>query len=198
MASKTKSRKSKGGLRYTTKFGTSGVTGSKPGDNSDVHYFARMALVALVFATTMSVAATGRLTAGLLLSNFVCFSFVPLLQLATGLLMLRGSRLERRAALDGYFATHRSWSLWILSMAAMVLILPNPGGATYTLALTAVVPASLTIRSLLRFSRNSLGDSSRAAWWRVARHQVATAIILLVYLDLSVALWPRVVAVLGR
>ncbi|MEO5895708.1 MAG: hypothetical protein ABIS06_08400 [Vicinamibacterales bacterium] len=163
-----------------------------------MHYSARMTLVALVFATTMSVAATGRLTGTLLFSNFVCFSFVPLLQLATGLLMLRGSRLERGAALDGYFATHRAWSLWALLMAGIVLILPNPGGATYTLALTAVVPAAMTIRSLLRFSRNCLGDSSRAAWWRVARHQAATVVILLVYLDLSVALWPRVVAVLGR
>lgn len=183
---------------YRTKPGTGGVAESKAGDNSDVHYLSRMALIALVFATAMSVAATGRLTLGLLISTFLCFSFAPLLQLATGLLMLRGSRVNRRAALDGYFATHRPWSLWMLLLAGIVVLLPNPGGATYVMALTAIVPAALTVRGLLRFSRNVLGDSSRTAWWRVGRHQAATALILVVYLDLSVALWPRVLAVLGR
>ena len=163
-----------------------------------MHYLSRMALVTLVFATTMSVAATGRLTLGLLMSTFICFSFAPLVQLATGLLMLRGSRVNRRAGLRGYFATHRPWSLWMLLMAGIVIVLPNPGAFTYILALTAVVPAALTIRGLLRFAREVLGDSSRTAWWRVGRHQAATVLVLAVYLDLSVALWPRILAVLGR
>jgi hypothetical protein len=163
-----------------------------------VHYLARMALVALVLGSAMSVAATGRLTAGLLLSGFACFSFVPLLQLATGLLLLRGSPLPRREALDGYFARHRPWSIWLLLMAGIVITVPNPGGLTNTLAVTAVVPAMLTIRGLLRFSRDTLGDSARAARWRVAWHQAATLVVLIVCVDLSVALWPRAVAVLGR
>jgi len=154
--------------------------------------------VALVLATAMSIAATGRLTIALLFWGFLCFSFVPLLQFGTGLLMIQGSRFDSRRALDGYFATYRPWSLWMLVMAAIVILLPNPGAFTYTLAITALVPAVMTIRSLLRFSRVTLGDSSGRAWWRVARHQAATFVVLLVYLDLSVALWPRLLAVLGR
>src|SRR5215213_10096664 len=154
-----------------------------------------MALVALVLATAMSIAATGRLTIALLLSGLACFWFVPVLQLLTGLLMLRHRHgVPRRLALDGYFETHRPWSLWILGMAAIVILLPNPGGATYPLALTAVVPAAFTIRGLLRFSRETLGDSRRHAWQRVALHQGATFVVLIAYMDLSVALWPRVVA----
>ena len=164
-----------------------------------MHYLARMALVTLVLATAMSIAATGRLTVPLLLSGLACFWFVPVLQLLTGLLMLQRRRgVQRRAALDGYFETHRPWSLWILIMAAIVILLPNPGAATYSLALTAVVPAALTVRRLLRFSRETLGDSPPQAWHRVALHQAATFVVVLAYMDLSVALWPRVLAVLGR
>jgi hypothetical protein len=169
------------------------------GDNSEVHYLARMALVALVLATAMSIAATGRLTIALLISGLVCFWFLPVLQFLTGLLMVRHRGvIPLRVALDGYFETHRPWSLWILVMAATVILLPNPGGATYPLALTAVVPAAFTARSLLRFSRVALGDSRRQAWQRVALHQGATFVALIAYMDLSVALWPRVLAVLGR
>jgi len=164
-----------------------------------MHYLARMALVALVLATAMSIASTGRLTTALLLSGMTCFWFLPVLQFLTGLLMLRHRRVVAwRVALDGYFATHRPWSLWTLLMAATVILLPNPGGATYPLALTAVVPAALTIRGLLRFSREALGDSTRQAWQRVALHQGASFVVLIAYMDLSVALWPRVLAVLGR
>src|SRR5215210_6473940 len=108
------------GKRYITKNGTSGVTAARSGDNSEVHYLARMALTTLVLTTAMSVAATGRLTVALFLSGLACWWFLPVLQLLTGLLMIRGSGLERRAALDGYFATHRPWSLWVLIVAAVV------------------------------------------------------------------------------
>ena len=163
-----------------------------------MHYLRRMALSTLVFATAMPIAATGRLTAGLLLSGLACWWFLPVLQLLTGLLMIRGAGVGRTAALSRYFETYRPWSLWLLVMAATVILLPNPGAATYPLALTAIVPAVMTIRGLLRFSRNDLGDSPRRAWQRVALHQAATYIVLIVYMDLSVALWPRVVGVLGR
>lgn len=163
-----------------------------------MHYLARMALSTLVLATVMSIAATGRLTIALLVSGLACWWFLPVLQLMTGLLMIGGRGVERRSALSGYFATHRPWSLWLLVMAGTVVLLPNPGAATYPLALTAIVPAALTVRALLRFSREQLGDTRRRAWQRVAVHQAATFIVLIVYMDLSVALWPRVLAVLGR
>ncbi|MEO6213494.1 MAG: hypothetical protein ABIP65_07680 [Vicinamibacterales bacterium] len=163
-----------------------------------MHYFYRMALVTMVLATSMSVAATGRVTVALLVSGVLCWSFIPALQLASGLLFLRGSRVDRGRALDGYFATHRFWSLWLLAMASFVLLLPQPGRSTLPLALTGVVPAALTIRGLMRFSRDALGDSSATAWRRVARHQAATFIVLVIYVELSVALWPRILGVFGR
>ena len=163
-----------------------------------MHYLARMGLTTLVLATAMSIAATGRLTAALLLSGLACWWFLPLLQFLTGLLMIGRGAVERRRALDEYFATHRPWSLWILIMAAAVVLLPNPGAATYPLALTAAVPAALTIRGLLRFSRECLGDTPGRAWRRVTLHQAATFVVLIAYMDLSVALWPRVLAVLNR
>jgi len=185
-------------MRYITKSGTSCVADGQAGDNSEVHYLARMALSTLVLATAMSIAATGRLTIALLLSGLACWWFLPALQLVTGLVMIRGGGVERGSALTGYFATHRPWSLWLLVMSAAVVLLPNPGAATYPLALTSVVPAALTIRELLRFSREQLGDTRRRAWQRVAVHQAMTFVVLIAYMDLSVALWPRILAVLGR
>jgi hypothetical protein len=165
-------------------------------DNSDVSFLVRMGITALVIGSALSTAATGRVTLPLVLSGFVCWSFVPVLQLATGWWMLRGGPGAGRATLDGYFATYRPWLLWLLAMAAVALM-PSAAGMTLYLATTAVIPAALTIRALTRFSRDELGDSPRAARRRVAAHQVVTFILALIYADLSVALWPRVVEVFG-
>lgn len=157
-----------------------------------------MVLIALVIATAASVAATGRLTLPLLLSGIACWSFVPGLHLLTGLLLLRGSGVERLPAIERYFATHRYWSLWLLAASAALLLLPNPGGAlTYVIA-TALVPAILTVRALTRFAREVLGYTPPRARRRVGLHQAVTLLLLVIYVDLSVALWPRIVGTLPR
>jgi hypothetical protein len=159
---------------------------------------ARMAGIALVLATAMSVAATGRVTFSLLASGFICWSVVPALQLLTGLWMVRGAPVTRTAALEGYFATHRPWSLWILAMGGVLFFLPDPGRAVLYAAATAIVPTALTFRELTRFSLTVLGDPPRAARRRAAVHEGITIALGLIFIELSVALWPRVIEVLQR
>jgi len=163
-----------------------------------VRIFTPMALIALVIATTASVAATGRLTLPLLLSGIACWSFVPVLHLLTGLLLLRGSVVERVPAIERYFATHRYWSLWLLTASATVLLLPDPGGALAHVLATALVPAILTARALTRFATEVLGHTPSRARRRVGLHQAITLLLLVIYVDLSVALWPRIVGTLAR
>ena len=157
-----------------------------------------MALIVLVIATATSVAATGRLTVPLLLSGIVCWSFVPALQLLTGLLFLRGSRVDPAHALAAYFSTHRPWLLWLLIVTGTLLLLPDPGRVLLWAAATAVVPAVLTLRALTRFATDVFGDVPSRARRRVALHQGVTLVLVIFYVDQSVALWPRIAWVLGR
>src|SRR5262245_10706842 len=76
----------------------------------------RPALVALVLGTATAVSSTGHLTIGLLVSGFVCWSFVPLLQIATAAAIMRSpaSRsIPLAQRLDLWFVGHAPWSLWI-------------------------------------------------------------------------------------
>ncbi len=100
---------------------TSGMSGGtnrllEAGDNADLRVLGYMALVALVIGTSVSAAATERVTLSLVLTSALAWSFVPLLQLGTGLWLVRSAGAGRRvAALERYFETHRPWSLFILA-----------------------------------------------------------------------------------
>ncbi|HXG55070.1 MAG TPA: hypothetical protein VNJ03_06790 [Vicinamibacterales bacterium] len=160
-----------------------------------MHLVSRMALIALVIGASTAVVGTGRLTWSLVVSGTLLWSVVPLLQLLSGVLLIR--RADRQA-LDGYFSTHRSWSMWLLAGAAAVLVLPDPGGALMFLAATAVVPIILTARALAAFCRDSLGLSRASARRRVGLHQVVTYAVVLAYADFAVALMPRILALVGK
>jgi hypothetical protein len=149
----------------------------------------RMMLVALVIGTSMTVSATERVTLSLVVSGAIGWSFVPLLQLLTGVLLVR--RFDARL-LDRYFATHWAWSLWILAAGAVFLLLPETRRSTTWIALTASVPILWTIRLLLAFCREELGLDTRQRRRRVAVHQTMTYLLVLGYVSLAVALWPRI------
>ena len=159
---------------------------------------ARMALIALVIGTATSTVATGRVSVSLLASTTVCWSLVPVIQLFTGLLLVRGSSLPQARALDLYFGTHRPWSLWLLGFALLILVLPNPGGWVLTLAATAVVPIALTARRLTSLCRLELGFSAASARRRALLHQAVTGACCLAYGEYAGRLLPRFIADLVR
>jgi len=157
-----------------------------------------MALVALVIGTATSAAATGRISLGLLASGTVSWSVVPLAQLFTGVLLVRGSRLPLADALARYFETHRPWSLWLLTVAGLLLVSTNPGAWVEPLALTFVVPMALTFRRLNVLCRTQLGFDAAKARRRTILHQAVTISGLVVYGEYAGGLLPRFIDTVGR
>ena len=142
------------------------------------------ALLALLFAAVTSIAATGRITAMLFASSLASWIFVPILQLATAFMLARSVRsapvtLSRRIEL--LFDGHGAWSLWLVGVAAWLMVSPNQLAAL----VTAVVPAALTARVLAAFCREVLKLPPAAAWIRVAAHQALTAALVLIYVELT-------------
>ena len=150
-----------------------------------------MLLIAIVVGAATAAGATGRITWSLLVSGTLVWSFVPVVQLLTGLLLVRGAKIGRRRALESYFSTHRAWSLWLLAVAATLLLLPNPTVSILYVAATFLIPAIVNVRLLLACCRRDLGFSPPVARRRVLIHQLVTAMVLLAYGAYGIALIDR-------
>ena len=155
-----------------------------------------MALVAVIVGASTAIAATGRITLSLVATGALWWSLVPVLQLATGLVLVAGVgggslplRLER------YFATHWPWSLWIVAFHATLLLLPARWLGLW-LAASGAIPLVWTAWLLRQFCRRELGLDARAAWRRVAVHQAITYAALVLAFWMAVALWPRILGVM--
>lgn len=155
----------------------------------------RMALVAVIIGTSVTVSATERVTLSLVLAGTIGWSFVPVLQLLTGLLLIRGRAGEGRVRLlDRYFALGWPWALWIVGVHATLLMWPAGRRlGLMVIAATAAIPILWTLRLLLDFGRRELGFDSRQARIRVGQHQALSYVLFLTYVFFAVSLWPRVV-----
>jgi hypothetical protein len=153
----------------------------------------RMAVVALVIGTSVTASATERVTVPLVLAGALGWAFVPVLQLATGLLLVRAAPGDRLALLDRYFSTGWPWLLWILAMHATFVGIPATRNLGLSLTATAAVPMLWTVRLLFAFCREDLGLDTAQTRWRVGAHQGTTYLLVLGYVWLAVALWPRIV-----
>lgn len=142
---------------------------------------ASMALTALVLGTATVVASTGRITPALVISGSLVWSFVPVLQLLTGLVLVRGAAVSRGEALGRYFAAHTAWSLWMLAAAAFAVILSSPLSWLFPVLLTAAVPMLLTARRLVRLCRADFQFAPGLARRRVIVHQAMTVGVILAY-----------------
>ena len=148
-------------------------------------------LIAALLGIVTSIAATGRITLSLALSGLVCWSFVPLLQMATAAALVASVR-ERPVSLtrgiELLFAGHGPWSLWLVAIAALQLISPAQSIALAS----AVVPAVFTARILSAFGREVLALSPQAARARMFAHQAATTILIVTYVQLTTQLSSRI------
>jgi hypothetical protein len=152
-----------------------------------------MIFIAIIIGTTTAIASTGRLTLSLLVSGTVCWSFVPVLQLMTGLILVRGGRVSRAKALALYFDTHRPWSLWLISAAMLLLLLADPGGWLIPILATAIAPAIVSGRAVTALLTQKLGFSVPQARRRAALHYTLTLAIVLIYAEYAGALIRRFV-----
>lgn len=157
----------------------------------------QMLLAALVLGTAAAVLGTGRVTIPLVASTTLIWIWIPVVQLLTGLLLVRGARLPPSEALTRYFETGRYWSGWLLLFTVVLLLAPRPFAIIDWALATALIPAVLTTRALTRTVREVCGVSERSARRRALVHQAITHTILVLYFGWAVALWPRL-AVLVR
>lgn len=160
-------------------------------ENSAVTLLGRMALVALVVGMSVTAAATERVDLLLTFSGVLAWSVVPVLQVFTGAVLVRGTRGPRVRHLAQYFGTHWPWSLWLLALHALVLMVPGLRAYFYWLTLSAVVPIVATVRLLVAFGQEELHLTARDARRRVAQHQLLTLALAVLYVQFAVALWPR-------
>lgn len=161
----------------------------------------RPALVALFLGGGSGFAATGHLTVGLLASGLLCWSFVPLLQVATAAAIMRplASRpLPFKRRMELWFMGHAPWSLWVFAATFAMGIAPSSVRIEWPIIGSAVIPIAWTGVIAAAFCRIVLGDSRTVAIARTALHQAVTWTIAFVYVAYVVALWPRVAAFLGR
>jgi len=134
---------------------------------------ARLGLISLLMATIASVIVTGRITVSLLLSAALSWSFVLVLQVVIGTVVIRSAPARRvgfARALDLWFASHLPYSLWLLLLSTwfyLVAMFPP-----FTLVLTVVVPAAWTVAISSAYCREVLGASAHGARWRVALQQL--------------------------
>lgn len=156
---------------------------------------ARMALVAAVIGTSVTVSATERVTLSLVLAGFLGWSFVPLLQLGTGLLLVRGAEARRRLdLLDRYFALGWAWNLWVVVIHGVLLMWPAGRRLGVTaVGIAAVVPIVWTLELLFDYCRRDLGLDHHGALVRLVQHQVVTYSLVVAYVVFAVSLWPRIV-----
>lgn len=149
-------------------------------------------LLTLLFGIVTSVAATGRVVGSIIASQALCWSFVPALQFVAGSMLIAsasGRPVTFPRAMELLFAAHGPWSLWLVAMAAMQMAFPSQ----VAVLLTFIVPAVWTAVILSAFGREVLGLSATAARRRVLAHQLATLVLILVYIEFATRLSVRLI-----
>jgi hypothetical protein len=141
-------------------------------------------------------AAAGHVSASLVASEIVAWSFIPILQLLTGggLVASAGRRrVSFPRAVELLFAAHLPWSLWLVATTVFQTFRPDP----YIVIGSGAVPIAVTVVLLLAFGREVLCLTGREAKVRVAVHQAATVLLILVYIELATRLSIRIIGALG-
>jgi hypothetical protein len=154
-------------------------------------------LLVLVLGIVTSVATTGRVVASLVISQAVCWSFVPALQLATAS-MLIGSAPERSVtlsrAVELLFAAHGPWSLWLVVTGVLQSLLPDQNLALAS----SLIPGTWTAWMLSAYGREVLGLTPAQSRARVVAHQAITVLLILTYMELGSRLSVRLIGVFQR
>ena len=155
------------------------------------------ALLALLLGVTTSIAATGRVVISLVVSQTLCWSFVPLLQVATGSALIAsapGRRVTFPKALELFFAGHGPWSLWLAAIAGLQMLTARQN----VVLASAVAPSVWTAWIVYGFAREVLGLTPAQARLRTIGQQVATVLLIVVYMELATRLSVRFIGLLQR
>ena len=152
----------------------------------------RPLLVAVVSGVALSIAATGRVTPGLVLGTTLTWSYWVVAQIAVAIVLMRADAARTvglARAFDLFFAAHAPWSLAVLAIAAWG---PAPFGRPFWPLWPVIIAAPvLTIRAINAFFREVLELDPRAARRRTLAHQVLTCLLLLAYVWMTSSITPR-------
>jgi hypothetical protein len=160
---------------------------------------ARLSVILLTIAVVVPVMAVQRVTASLVATAAVSWSFVVAIQIAVALGVIvssRARRIDLLHALDLWFAGHLPYSLWMLAVAALAASsrLVDP----VFLFATALVPAAWTAWIVTAFCRTALGNSRSTARRRAAAHQAIVWVTALGYAALTSGGWYQVTGSVSR
>ena len=159
----------------------------------------RIAFVALLIGTAVTLSSARRLPPGLVLMGIVCWSFVPITQWLIGLVVIGrapGRPLSVPRCLELLFAAHLPWSLWMLVTIGIDTFTPVPIPLVIQV-LSLLVPAVWTTIILSAFCRVVLGCTPARAHLLIVAHQAMTWTAFFGYVVLVSGLWPRVLAFIG-
>jgi len=159
----------------------------------------RLAFVAILIGTAVTLASARRLPPGLVLMGIVCWSFVPITQWLIGHVVIGrapGRRLSVPRCLELLFAAHLPWSLWMLVTIGIDTFTPVPIPLVIQV-LSLLVPAVWTTIILSAFCRIVLGCTPARAHLLIVAHQAMTWTAFFGYVVLVSGLWPRVLAFIG-
>lgn len=157
---------------------------------------ARLFLVLFAIAIVVPIMAVQRVTAALVATAALSWSFVLVIQIIVAVCVILSSRARRVGvlhALDLWFAGHIPYSLWMLGMATLAANshVVDP----VFLFITAVVPAAWTAWVVAAFCRRVLNVDRTGARRRAAAHQAVVWAIALQYAALTTGGWFQVVNV---
>jgi hypothetical protein len=158
-------------------------------------------LVVLVLGTSLTIAATGTVSIGLVATITLAWSGVVLIQLLAALAVVGLAprrRLPLGQATAAFFRLHLPWSAWLLAWALFTWITAPAGRHSTFIMWTALVPACWSAVLIYRFCREVLADAHRAAIVRTCAHQAIIWTSFVVIGGAAVGLWPRVLWVLTR
>ena len=136
-------------------------TGASP--SGPVRLLRRPLLIGLVLGVSVALGATGRASAGLVLSCALAWSFVPAVQLAAFALTTRivtGRPPADARAVDLFFMNHLPWSLWLLTVSGGAALAFPDGVAGWPDAVHAAATASILvpIAATARITRAYFGE----------------------------------------
>jgi hypothetical protein len=159
----------------------------------------RPALAALVAGAAVGITATGRITAPLLVSTTLYWSFAVAWQVAVAMMTTAATKAPLTATqrLDLFFAGNAPWSLWMLTVAAWSRLFPAQTDL-YVILCTAAVPAMWTWGIVYGFCTGALGLAPRTALLRTVCHQGLIWMFAFVYIAWAVALWARASVMFAR
>jgi|RhiMethySRZTD1v2_1073278.scaffolds.fasta_scaffold00203_19 hypothetical protein len=170
-----------------------------PARGTWVRAFERPALIAVIIGVAVTMSSAGTVPFGLIVMGIVLWSFVPIVQLLIGTIVIgqaRGRPMSLPRCLELLFIGHLPWSLWTLVMIGLFTFTPLPIGVAIR-GLSLLIPGVWTTMIVFAFCRTALGCTPRRARILTAAHQVMTWTAFFTYVFLVSGIWSRLLALVG-